>query len=754
MLLLGTTTLFFYFPCVKWYILEKQWYAVPIFQGIITLFVLINFSMATFMDPGVIPRASPDEDRDDDFRAPLYRNVEINGITVRMKWCVTCQFYRPPRCSHCSVCNNCIEIFDHHCPWVNNCIGRRNYRYFFMFLISLTIHMIGIFVLCLVHVLHHKEQLTEVTTIVTMVIMCIISLVFLPICGLTGFHIVLVARGRTTNEQVTGKFRGGYNPFSRNCCYNCCFTLCGPQYPSLKNPAKYVGRKPRKYTVPVPVPVESNNVGGVTGGVSGVGRASGRGPGGRGSGPGGGVEPIAAQAAAAAQVRTYRDNGVKHSTSSYNRMSAASNEVEQGSDLDEPMASQSQDSEGPMTHNNSKSNFFPGSEDHNGAALNRSTASTTAGYPVSSQSVSSPYSGQGRLLQNYSHGSPHIQTKPGKRSATPEHMLAEGGVEMRSMGGITRQQQTPGQSPSVNSSKARQIGGVATPFAGAPPPVSSPGRQSALSQYAGGPVGHHGGPLYSQANNRNYAPSTTYNPGYQDQPQVSRRYLSEGELLEPQGLQESVGRGQGGQIVGGVGPSTSAGHIQELAGSPQRSFYMWKAEGGQNSFPGHHYNGPHHHSPHPHPLPTSDPASPVHSHSYAQQVGYFLQQPVEQYMGPSLQSGGPRTTPSGYPGGPVVPPGHVSPKVNRRHFPSATQNSSPYSDNVIRTSNHPPPHSSPQGPMTFTRALEVTDSIAGLGHGGGGILRGSNGGAHPTRQGEEGGDNRESVYDMNYEISV
>jgi palmitoyltransferase ZDHHC9/14/18 len=88
-------------------------------------------------DPGIVPRNThpPEPEAIDmindagngqtpqQLRLPRTKDVIVNGVIVKVKYCDTCMLYRPPRCSHCSICNNCVEHFDHHCPWVGQCIG-------------------------------------------------------------------------------------------------------------------------------------------------------------------------------------------------------------------------------------------------------------------------------------------------------------------------------------------------------------------------------------------------------------------------------------------------------------------------------------------------------------------------------------------------------------------------------------------------------------------------------------------------------
>lgn len=235
-LFIVSTAAFFISLCH--YLETKYHFPIYAVQGVITIFTTANLLLAEFMDPGRLSRADQDEyENEDPQRAPYIKNVQINDITVRMKWCVTCQFYRPPRCSHCSVCGNCIETFDHHCPWINNCIGQGNYRYFFFFLLSLSLHIITIFGWSILYLINHKENLKDTSSIVALVLVIEIFIVSGPVVGLTIFHIVLISKNRTTNEQMTGKYKTGENPFNQGCFTNCAYTLCGPHLPQCKHRA-------------------------------------------------------------------------------------------------------------------------------------------------------------------------------------------------------------------------------------------------------------------------------------------------------------------------------------------------------------------------------------------------------------------------------------------------------------------------------------------------------------------------------------
>lgn len=121
----------------------------------IWLLAVVNMGVTAFRDPGIIPRGldpdppcvlgdstyepgrQPLADPQDPLAIPVQRVLRIRNQTVKVKWCETCGTYRPPRSSHCRVCDNCVENIDHHCTYLNTCIGRRNYVSFMVFLFTL-----------------------------------------------------------------------------------------------------------------------------------------------------------------------------------------------------------------------------------------------------------------------------------------------------------------------------------------------------------------------------------------------------------------------------------------------------------------------------------------------------------------------------------------------------------------------------------------------------------------------------------------
>ncbi|XP_076818950.1 uncharacterized protein LOC143464826 isoform X2 [Clavelina lepadiformis] len=260
-LIVVTVALFFAFECRLTLVTDIPYgFFIPIVCGLLFFFNMACLLRTAWSDPGIIPRATAEEatyiekclqDRSKTEGGSAYRppprtlDIEINGAPLKLKYCFTCKIFRPPRASHCSLCDNCVENFDHHCPWVGNCVGRRNYRYFYLFVTSLTFLCLFIFAFSITHMvlLSKKEAGGFVDALkispgsVLEIVVCFFSV--WSVVGLSGFHSYLIAQSLTTNEDIKGTWskkhhKDGKNPFDHgNLLNNCCYLLCAPLPPSM-----------------------------------------------------------------------------------------------------------------------------------------------------------------------------------------------------------------------------------------------------------------------------------------------------------------------------------------------------------------------------------------------------------------------------------------------------------------------------------------------------------------------------------------
>eukprot|EP00359_Climacostomum_virens_P004422 CAMPEP_0204917642 /NCGR_PEP_ID=MMETSP1397-20131031/15243_1 /ASSEMBLY_ACC=CAM_ASM_000891 /TAXON_ID=49980 /ORGANISM="Climacostomum Climacostomum virens, Strain Stock W-24" /LENGTH=334 /DNA_ID=CAMNT_0052090547 /DNA_START=1030 /DNA_END=2030 /DNA_ORIENTATION=+ len=167
--------------------------------------IAISFYRVSSTDPGHVPNEFPwrlgDNDSESQSQSGALVEKRKDGD---YRHCLKCFKRKPDRCHHCRLCERCVLKMDHHCPWVANCIGYYNYKYFLLLVLYATIGLLmfsGTFWETIVIALNN-ESVSSGFCLFLLTCYTLACFLAIAITAFFGFHIYLNYNDYTTIEFV------------------------------------------------------------------------------------------------------------------------------------------------------------------------------------------------------------------------------------------------------------------------------------------------------------------------------------------------------------------------------------------------------------------------------------------------------------------------------------------------------------------------------------------------------------------------